>query len=309
MRIRQINFGNKVVDFETARRQKEQAPTAKPTKPARQGDSYTKTTPTEARIAGSISDVGYSKNRQMPEGISPGVEYFRLTDPAVNDPADAIFYSSQFNLLSDLMQEKDEYKITPEDAAKELIRILKTGEPAKAVAKALDEDYQKADAFFAAYYRLTQTLDNDVKTRNLMAAIEIIAEPIESMSDEFLEELDDNEDESDDDLDFLDDVFYLENLLKIQSGETPPEEAEAFWKNVDKTFIDIMCMPEPPRIDVGFQFRKDFDHEKLKEAFGILVDKLAETQRLFIAGVIKPPVIGEPTGDTFTPSKEPEKED
>lgn len=306
MRITPINFGNKIVDFETARRQKKEAPTVKP---AKHVDSFTKTTPTEATIAGSISDIGYTKKLPMEKGLPLGVEYFRATDPAVDDPTDAIFYSSQFNLLSDLMQEKDEYKITPEDAAKELIRILKTGESAKAIAKALDEDFQKADAFFSAYYHLIQTLDKDVKTRNLMAAIEIVAEPIESMSDDFMDELDDNEDESDADFDEIEEALDLDNQSRYHSGLMSTQESEDFSKKLDKTLIDIASMKDGASVGVSFKFTKDFDAEKTKETFGILVDKLAETQRLFIAGVIKPPVIGEPTGDTFTPSDDSKKED
>lgn len=309
MRIAPINFGNKIVDFETARNQRKETTPKTPSKTEKQVDSFTKSTPTEANIAGSISDIGYTKKLPMEKGISPGVEYFRATDPAVDDPTDAIFYSSQFNLLSDLMQEKDEYKITPEDAAKELIRILKTGEPAKAIANALDEDYQKADAFFSAYYHLIQTLDKDVKTRNLMAAIEIISEPIESMSDEFMDELEDNEDESDADFDEIEEALDLDNQQRYHSGLMSTQESQDFSKKLDKTLIDIASMKDGASVGVSFKVSKDFNPEKVKETFGILVDRLADLQRKFKAGILKQPLTEEQSGDSFIPSDDSKKED
>lgn len=276
MKIPSISFGNKIIDFDTARRQKKETVYSKP---VTQGDSFTKS----GKIAGSISDMGYTKEHPIPKNVSPGVAYFRETAPAVDDPSDAIFYSSQFNLLLELMMEKDEYKITPDEAAKEVIRLLKTGEPAKTLSKALydDENYEKANSFFDAYYGLTQGLKKSIDNTNIVATIEILEEPIDSMYDDFSEELDtDYDGESEKDFNNTVD-FSIGALVEIQSDNTSEKTRTEYWKRLPAVIRDQLQMEDWPEFYFSMQLKPNFDPDKAVEAFRMLVNTIAEEHKDF----------------------------
>ena len=278
MRISSISFGNKIVDFETAKKQKGSTTHSKP---ITQGDSFTKS----ASISGSISDVGYTKNLKMPKGLSPGVEYFRTTDPAVDDPTDAIFYSSQFNLLNELIRAKDEYKITPDDASKEVIRLLKSQGPQKALSNALYEEatqnYEKANLFFDAYYGLTQGLKESVNDSNIVAVIEMLEEPIDSMYDEYIEELDkDYDGESDKEMDNTVDLS-VGALVEIQSDKTSEKTRAEYWKSLASVVRDQLQMEDWPEFYFSLQLKPNFDPEKAVEAFKTLVYAIVKEQKDF----------------------------
>lgn len=148
--------------------------------------------------------------------------------PAIteNNP---IYYARIFDRIeSKIRINNREFRITPEEAAKEVIQILKEGKAIKALSTAYNrKQYKEVGSFLNAFDDLDITLQDSKLDNNTYLAIDMLAGPIRQIA----EDIDSQGiliEEDDDDESFADKVSYfiLENIIKIEEKGTEAQKAE-----------------------------------------------------------------------------------
>lgn len=144
-----------------------------------------------------------------------------------------IYYTRIFDRINKLLTiNSKEYRITPEEAAKEVIQILKEGTAIKALYSAYDKkQYKEVGSFLNAFEALDMELDDSKLSENTYIAIKSLADPIHSIADEIDSQAIMIPDE-DEEL-FADKVgyFILENMVKIEEEGTDEEKAD-HWETI-----------------------------------------------------------------------------
>ena len=225
MQIGRVSFRGDVVDFSKARNNRQkQAPQ---TKTQTNQDTFTKSA-TAANTAVQATPQESSTQRTITE----------------DNP---IYYTRIFDRINKLLTiNSKEYRITPEDAAKEVIQILKEGTAIKALYAAYDKkQYKEVGSFLNAFEALDMELDDSKLSENTYIAIKSLSAPIHSIADEIDSQAimipDEDEELFEDKVGY----FILENMVRIEAEGTEEEKAD-HWETIENVIKEAHQTDEFP---------------------------------------------------------------
>ena len=262
MQISRVSFRGEVLDFSKAR-QSRQNQGIKMQALTRQ-DTFRKSNPEEA-------DVKATKRSQEPEEQT-------ITE---NSP---IYYIRIFDRLDrNLSSNNKAYRITPEEAAREVIKILKEGKAIKALKTAYNNKrYAEVDDFLSSYQEIDNSLHDSNLNENTYLAIKALAIPIKALADEF-DERDDIE-IPEDSVSLRDcetgNYLLLENIVKIEQEGTEAEKAKN-WESIIDTINKAHTIEEFPVFNFSIPSSPNFDSKIWIKTLEKLANIIAQARQKF----------------------------